>query len=134
VAQGADRADLKRAESPPRPVIWLGDSKQRVRDFPDDVRQDAGAALFYAQKGAKHPDAKPLSGFGGAQVLEIVENYDGDTYRVVYTVRFKERLYVLHAFQKKSKHGIKTPLHDIQLVKERLNWAKALEAAAAPKR
>ena len=74
--------------------------------------------------GNKHPDAKPLKGFKGAGVLEIVEDFDGDTYRAVYTVKFEEIIYVLHAFQKKSKRGIATPKKDIDLIEARLNRAK----------
>jgi len=83
-----------------------------------------GYALYMAQLGDKSPSVKPLKGFGGASVLEVVEDYDGDTYRAVYTVKFAGRVYVLHAFQKKSKHGIKTPQHEIDLIKSRLKRAE----------
>jgi phage-related protein len=83
-----------------------------------------GFALHFAQAGGKHPDAKPLKGFSGAGVLEIIGDYDGDTYRAVYTVRFRGVVYVLHAFQKKSKMGIKTPLKEMKLVRERLKRAE----------
>ena len=91
-----------------------------------------GHALDVAQLGGKHPDAKPLAGFGVAGVLEVVEDFAGDTYRGVYTVRFAGAVYVLHAFQKKSKRGIRTPQRDVDLIKERLkraeqeheNWSK----------
>jgi phage-related protein len=76
--------------------------------------------LYLAQTGEKHPDAKPLRGFGGAGVLEVVEDFDGDTYRAVYTVRFADAVYVLHVFQKKSKHGIATPRRDLELIRTRL--------------
>jgi phage-related protein len=112
---------------PPKPIRWLGDSLNRLRNFPEDVKDDLGAGLMWAQMGDKHADAKPMRGFGGASVLEIVENHDGDTYRAVYTVRFKERIYVLHCFQKKSKKGSETPKHDIRLIEERLEQARALE-------
>lgn len=88
--------------------------------FPEDVRQVMGYALYLAQTGVKHGSAKPLRGFGGAGVLEVVEDHDGDTYRTVYTVRFADSVYVLHAFQKKSKRGIATPKHDIDLIRDRL--------------
>jgi len=114
-------------DKPPKPIRWLGDSLDRLRRFPEDVKDDLGAARMWAQMGDKHADAKPMRGFGGASVLEIVENYDGDTYRAVYTVRFKERIYVLHCFQKKSKHGSETPQHDLKLIKERIEWARKLE-------
>lgn len=111
----------------PKPVRWLGDSRKRLRTFPEDVKDDIGTALFWAQKGAKHPDAKPLSGFGGAGVLEVVEDHDGDTYRAVYTVRFENRIYVLHCFQKKSKRGHQTPRREIDLIRERLQQAVEIE-------
>jgi phage-related protein len=95
-----------------------------LRDFPPEVKHDIGVALIVAQYGGKHPDVKPLRGFGGASVLEIVENHDGDTYRAVYTVRFAEALYVLHAFKKKSTQGIKTTQRDINLIKARLQRAQ----------
>ncbi len=108
----------------PTPIIWLGSTKKAVQDFPLTVRQAVGFALFQAQLGGKHADTKPLKGFGGASVLEIVERFDGDTYRAVYTVKFAGVIYVLHAFQKKSKQGIKTPKQDIDLIKKRLKQAK----------
>ncbi|WP_371819377.1 type II toxin-antitoxin system RelE/ParE family toxin [Tolypothrix sp. PCC 7910] len=95
-----------------------------LKDFPEDVQQVMGYALYRAQCGEKHPDAKPLKGFKGSGVLEVVEDFDGDTYRAVYTVRFEKTVYVLHAFQKKSKHGIATPKKDVELIKARLKRAK----------
>lgn len=83
-----------------------------------------GHALDIAQRGGKHPDAKPLRGFGGAGVLEIVDDYDGDTYRAVYTVRFVGVVYGLHAFEKKSKTGISTPQREMDLVRRRLKLAE----------
>lgn len=112
---------------PPKPIVWLGDSLNRLRSFPEDVKDDVGAALMWAQMGDKHADAKPMRGFGGASVLEIVENHDSDTYRAVYIVRFKEKVYVLHCFQKKSKKGSETPRHDIKLIRERLEHARDLQ-------
>ncbi len=100
-------------------VFWIGDSREVVRDFPGDVRKVIGTALQYAQLGEKHPDAKPLKGFGGATTLEIVSNYDGNAYRAVYTVKISDAVYVLHAFQKKSKKGIKTPKEEMDIVKRR---------------
>jgi phage-related protein len=79
-------------DKPLKPITWLGDSLDRLRCFPEDVKDDVGAALMWAQMGDKHADAKPMRGFGGASILEIVENHDGNTYRAVYTVRFKENL------------------------------------------
>jgi phage-related protein len=107
-----------------KPVEWIGSSRDDLREFPEDVQQIMGFALYRAQLGKKHPDAKPLKGFKGAGVLEIVENFDGDTYRAVYTVKFEEIVYVIHAFQKKSKQGIATPKQDIDLIESQLKRAK----------
>lgn len=85
-----------------------------------------GYALYRAQQGEKHPKAKPLRGFGGASVLEVVDDYDGDTYRAIYTVRFDEAVYILHAFQKKSKSGIATPKQDLDLIEARLRTAEEM--------
>jgi phage-related protein len=117
----------------PKPVRWLGDSQDRLRDFPEDGKDEVGTALMWAQMGEKHAIAKPMRGFGGASVLEIIEDYAGDTYRAVYTVRFKARIYVLHCFQKKSKKGNETPKHDVKLIEERLEQAKKLEEQATEK-
>ena len=106
------------------PLEFLGTSREDLSEFPDEVKYCIGFALRTAQKGGKHPDAKPLTSFGGAGVLEVVENFAGDTYRAVYTVRFFGAVYVLHAFQKKSKRGIKTPQREMDLVKERLKRAE----------
>ena len=104
-------------------VFWIGRALEDLRRFPEPVRREIGYALFVAQSGGKHPDAKPLRGFGGAGVLEIVENFDGKAYRAVYTVKFADAVYVLHAFQKKSKQGITTPIHEMELIRERLDNA-----------
>src|ERR1700724_190445 len=101
----------------PKPVFWVASSRKDLKKFPKGVQQTVGQALFDAQTGGKHPDAKPLKGFGGAGVLEVVEDDDGSTYRAVYTVKFAGVVYVLHAFQKKSKRGIKTPAEEIDKVK-----------------
>ena len=107
-----------------KPVEWISSARDDLRKFPEDVQQMMGFALYRSQLGKKHPDAKPLKGFKGAGVLEIVEDFDGDTYRAIYTVKFEEIVYVLHAFQKKSKHGISTPKQDIDLIEMRLKRAK----------
>jgi phage-related protein len=107
-----------------KPVEWISSSREDLREFPEDVQQMIGFALYRSQLGKKHPEAKPLKGFKGAGVLEIVEDFDGDTYRAVYTVKFEGIVYVLHAFQKKSKHGIATPKQDIDLIEARLKRAK----------
>ncbi len=111
-----------------KPVVWVGSSLEALRDFPPTVQREIGFALRRAQDGGKHPDAKPLKGFGGASVLEIVEDQDGDTYRAVYTVRFVDAVYVLHVFQKKSKRKIATPKHEMDLIRARLKEAERLHA------
>lgn len=108
----------------PKPVRWVGSSRDDLRSFPEAVRNRVGGALWEAQLGRKAPYAKPLKGFGGAGVLEVVDDVDGDTYRVVYTVRFAGVVYVLHAFQKKSRRGIATPRQEIRLIEERLQRAR----------
>jgi len=102
-------------------LAWVGSSQDDLRKFPEEVKDMVGYALYLAQTGAKHPAAKPLKGFTGAGILEIVEDHHGDTYRAVYTVRFGDAVYVLHVFQKKSKHGIATMQKDIDLIKSRSN-------------
>jgi len=109
-----------------KPVVWVGSSRKDIRDFPEAVQKGVGRALQQAQQGAKPASAKSLTGFGGASVLEIRDNYDGDTFRAVYTVRFSERLYVLHVFQKKSRQGIQTAKHDLEVISQRLRAAEAL--------
>jgi phage-related protein len=107
-----------------KPLLWVGSSREDLREFPEEVRWIMGFALHLAQIGQKHVDAKPLRGFGGASVLEVVEDHVGDTFRGVYTVQFKGAVYVLHAFQKKSKTGIKTAKRDSELIRERLKRAE----------
>lgn len=107
-----------------KPVSFVGSSRKDIQEFPEEVRQDIGYALYEAQCGKKPASAKPLRGFGGAGVLEIIESFERDAYRAVYTVRFERAVYVLHCFQKKSKKGIKTPLQDIELIERRLRAAE----------
>jgi len=107
-----------------KPVVWIGSAKADLCAFPEEVKDSVGFALYLAQQGGKHSSAKPLKGFGGAGVLEIIEGHDGDTYRAVYTVRLAGRVYVLHSFQKKSKSGVATPKAEINLIKARLQRAK----------
>jgi phage-related protein len=107
-----------------KPVEWIGSSLDDLKDFPDEVQQVVGYALYIAQCGDKHPSAKPLKGFKGAGVVEVVEDFDGDTYRAVYTIKFADVVYVLHSFQKKSKQGIATPKQDMDLIEARLKRAK----------
>ena len=106
------------------PLFWVGSSRHDLRRFPERVKDVMGYALHLAQIGMKHPRTKPLKGFGGAGVLEIVEDHAGDTYRAVYTVRFSTGVYVLHAFQKKSRRGTRTPKKDLDLVRQRLARAE----------
>lgn len=113
------------SESALKPVDWMGSSYKDFRAFPDEVQDHVGYALHLAQTGEKHDDAKPLKGFGGAGVLEVVSDHIGDTYRAVYTVKFATAVYVLHAFQKKSKTGSKTPPADLELIERRLKAAQA---------
>lgn len=107
-----------------RPLHWVASSKKDLIDCGDDVKSQIGFALRFAQDGGMHESAKPLQGFGGASVLEIVANAGGDTFRGVYTVKFSKAVYVLHVFMKKSKQGSKTPKHEIDLIKVRLKAAE----------
>lgn len=103
---------------------WIGSSLRDLREFPESVKKEMGHALYLAQSGGKHKNAKPLKGFGGTKVLEIVHIDGSGTYRTMYTAQFEEIVYVLHAFQKKSKTGIKTPKQEIDLVEQRFKWAQ----------
>jgi phage-related protein len=105
-------------------LVWIGSSRRDLKSFPAEVKDVMGYALYQAQLGLKAASAKPLRGFGSAGVLEIVEDHQSDTYRAVYTVKFSDLVYVLHAFQKKSKKGIATPKPDIDLIKSRLRVAE----------
>jgi phage-related protein len=109
-----------------RPLIWMGSSRRDLRGFPREVRRNIGQALYAAQQGETDPTAKPLRGFGGGSVLEIIADHHGNTWRAVYTVRYSEAIYVLHAFQKKSKRGIATPKKDMDLIHHRLAEAERL--------
>lgn len=109
-----------------RPVIWVGSSRDDLKQFPPEVQDVMGFALYLAQVGEKHPDAKPLRGFGGAGVLEVVDDFRGDTYRAVYTVRLAGRVYVLHAFQKKARQGIKTSQPDMEMIRVRYRQAEEI--------
>lgn len=107
-----------------KPLEWLGRTREQLIAFPREVCRDIGYALHFAQSGDKHPTAKPLKGFVGAGVLEVVENHGGNTYRAVYTVQFAEVVYVLHVFQKKSKRRIATSRQDLELIQTRLKDAQ----------
>lgn len=115
-----------------KPAVFVGSSRKDLRAFPTAVRTEIGQALFEAQLGDHPRNAKPLKGLGG--VLEIRDNFDGDTYRAVYTVRFEGVLYVLHAFQKKSSSGIATPQRHIDLIRQRLRDAEVIHKASKGER
>ena len=116
-------------EIPLRPLIWMGNSRKNIRDFPEQARASVGYALQLVQAGETPIDAKIFKGVGSG-VYEIVKRYDTDTYRVIYAVKIGKNVYVLHAFQKKSKQGIKTPQADIDLVKQRYKDALEREEQA----
>jgi phage-related protein len=115
------------SDQPPlKPLLWIGSSRRDFRAFPEPVKDHMGYALYVAQQGGKHRRAKPLTGFGGAGVVEIVADERGDTFRTIYTVRLAGVVYVLHAFQKKSKSGRATPRTDMQLIRQRLHAAERI--------
>ncbi len=111
-----------------KPVVWIGSARTDLRAFPEPVKDLIGYALYVAQRGGKYPDARLLRGFGGAGVLEVIEDHHGDTYRAVYTVRLPGRVYALHVFQKKSRTGIKTPKAEMDLIRKRLMRAEKQHA------
>ena len=111
-------------ESEVKPVRWVGSSRRDLKTFPRPVQREVGQALYAAQCGEEYPSVKALKGFGGRAVLEIVASHERETFRAVYTVRFQDAIYVLHAFQKKSKKGIATPQKEVELVKQRLAAAE----------
>lgn len=108
-----------------KPVVWMGNALGVLKTFPSAVQDEVGYALYLAQRGEKHISAKPMKGVGPG-VLEIVSDHRGDTFRAVYTVRLGDRVYVLHAFQKKSRRGIETPQAEIDLIRRRLKLAEAI--------
>jgi phage-related protein len=111
---------------PHKPLEWVGRALEELRALPAPVRRSMGFALRFAQAGVKPNNAKPLRGFKGAGVLEVIEDYDGDTYRAVYTVKLAGIVYVLHCFQKKSRKGIETPKQTIALIHQRLRAAETM--------
>ena len=115
-----------------KPLYWIGSSKKDLKSVPEEVQDRFGYALYLAQVGKKHVDAKPLQGFGSAGVLEVVEDRHGDTYRAVYTVRFRAAVFVLHVFKKKARKGIETPKHDLDVIRERFKVAEARIKELAP--
>ena len=108
----------------PKPVRWVGSARRDLKEFPKLVQRHIGQALYAAQCGEEYLSVKALKGFGGRSVLEIVADYNTDSWRAVYTARFGDAIYVLHAFQKKSKKGITTPQRDIELIRQRLAIAE----------
>jgi phage-related protein len=107
-----------------KPLRWIASSKDDLSAMPIEVRRAVGYALFAAQQGEKHVDAKVLKAFGDAGVLEVIARHDSDTFRAVYTVRLADVVYVLHIFQKKSKRGIATPKKELDLIRKRLKLAE----------
>lgn len=116
---------MTNSERPPKPLFWVGGARKDYMTFPAEVKDIVGFDLYVAQAGRQSSHAKALQGFGGRGVLEVRTDHRGDTYRTVYTVKFEGAIYVLHAFQKKSKHGIATPQQEIDLVRQRLRRAEA---------
>ena len=113
-------------DGPVKQLIWVGRSYEDLKKFPSSVRHDMGYALYIAQTGKKHEHAKVLSGMGSSKVIEIRENDRNGTFRVIYTIEMRSIMFVLHAFQKKSKSGIATPKQEIELIKRRMKEAKEL--------
>ena len=111
-------------DNDPKRVIWIASSREALRSFPEQVKDAVGYALYLAQIGGKDEAARPLRGFGGAGVVEVIKDFAGDTYRVVYTVKLAGFVYVLHCFQKKSKRGAETPKRDLGLIQSRLRLAE----------
>ena len=120
--------EMERLPRPERPLLWVASSRRDYAGFPPKVQEVFGFELFLAQTGQHPPSAKMLKGIG-AVIIELIEDYDTDTYRAVYTARFETAVYVLHCFKKKSKRGIRTPQSDIDLIKRRLRDAEADHAA-----
>ena len=121
-------------ETRPKDLVWLASSRRDMSELPKAARRTFGVALFAAQRGETPPMAKPLKGFGGAGVLELIDDDRSGTYRAVYTVRFSTAIYVLHVFQKKSKRGIGTPAHEIDVIRERLKRAEAIHVERTKER
>jgi phage-related protein len=118
------KSPTRSLESAAKPVRWVASSEEDLSAFPNDVKARVGGALWDAQIGLKSPAARPLKGFGDAGVLEVIVDFDGNTFRTVYTVRFAKAVYVLHAFQKKSRRAIATPKGELDLIGTRLSRAR----------
>jgi phage-related protein len=112
-------------KTPSKPVVWIASSNDDLRAFPEEMKDRVGHALWFAQTDRTHDSVKALKGFGGGRVLEVVESFEGNAYRAVYTVKFERYVYVLHCFEKKSKRGRKTPMSDVNLIESRLKLAEA---------
>ena len=117
-----------------KPLRWVRSSKVDLCRFPEGARSEAGHALYLAQKGERAINALPMTGFGSSKVLEVVIPEDGDAYRAIYTIKFEDAVYVLHAFQKKSKRGVETPRRDMALIKSRLKLAEGHYAKSTPQK
>jgi phage-related protein len=115
-----------------KPLVWIAGSRRDLLSMPPAVQDLFGYALYLAQSGGKHARAKPMKGQGSAGVLEVVEDWQGDTYRAVYTVRFASAVYVLRCFQKKATKGIATPKTELELIESRLKLAEAHAKGAKP--
>jgi phage-related protein len=102
-------------------LFWMGDSRKRLAEFPEEVRSEIGYAIFLAEWGESHPSAKRMQRYNA---VEVIADYDGDAFRGVYTTKFKDSVYVLHCFQKKSKKGSETPKVDLGLIEKRLKDAE----------
>jgi phage-related protein len=113
-------------------VTGVGSSRNDLREIPEPVQDHMGYALYVAQRGGKHRDTKTLNGFSGAGVVEVVKDFSGDTFRPVYTLRYPGAVYLLHAFQKKSKSGRETPRRDIELIKQRLRETERIAKERGP--
>lgn len=111
------------ADEARKPIVWMGSSQKDLREFPADVRRDIGTALYWAETGRIHSTAKRMKG-ALRDVTEIVSDHDGDTYRAMYSTRIGDSVYVLHAFQKKSKRGTATPQHELEVIENRLRAAR----------
>ena len=109
-----------------KPVVWIGSSRKDLQEFPDSAQDKIGTALQQVQYGSRPASVKTLSGFGSASVAEIKVSDDGGAYRTVYTARFAEYIFVLHAFQKKSSHGIETVRQDMKMIRTGLGLAEAM--------
>jgi phage-related protein len=113
-------------EAQEKPIYWLRDAKRQLKGFPDEVQSEVGFALYQAQVGERHPASKPMKGLNA---VEIVSDFDGNTFRGVYTTKFKNTIFVLHCFQKKAKNGIATPGSELDLIRKRLRDAEKIYKA-----